>query len=68
MVMSEMKPMEKKKKKPRDLTLGAFHPSEKIVELGDGTKVVLEDYTTPKPKEQVDKEHAGEPSEEALKT
>ena len=60
--------MEEKKKKTRDLTFGSFHPSEKIVELGDGTKIRLEDYTTPKPKELVDKEHAGEPSDKALRT
>lgn len=55
---------EKKNKKKEDLTLGAFHPTEKLQELGDGTVIRLEDYTNPKSKEKVKREHAGETTEE----
>lgn len=52
--------MEEKKNKKKDLTLGAFHPSEKHVKLADGTKVILEDYTNPKSQKEVEHEHSGE--------
>lgn len=51
--------MKEEKKKPKDLTLGAYHPAEKFVELGDGTKVRLEDPTHKKPQEKIETEHAG---------
>lgn len=51
---------EKKKNKPVDLTLGAYHPAEKHVELADGTKIILEDPTNRKSKEEIEQEHSGE--------
>jgi len=49
---------EKKEKKPkvRDLTGGAYQPSEQFKELHDGTMLRLEDPTTPKTQEELDKE------------
>lgn len=47
-----------KKKKPKiqDLTGGAYQPSEQFKQLPDGTMLRLEDPTTPKTQEELDKE------------
>jgi len=46
----------KKKKKVQDLTGGAYQPSEQFKVAADGTVVRLEDPTTPKTQEEVEKE------------
>jgi len=45
-----------KKKKTQDLTGGAYQPSEQFKVISDGTVVRLEDPTTPKTQEEVEKE------------
>lgn len=49
-------PDKKEKKKVQDLTGGAGQPSEQFKQLADGTVVRLEDPTTPKTKEELEKE------------
>jgi len=40
--------MDKKKKNIKDLTMGAYQPTEKFKQMADGTLVRLEDHTNPK--------------------
>lgn len=47
---------ESDKKKVKDLTGGAYQPTEQLKVLPDGTVVRLEDPTTPKTKEALEAE------------
>ena len=52
------------KKKAKDLTGGAYQPTEQFKELPDGTVVRLEDPTMAKTQEEVEKEQQERISEE----